>query len=658
MENLKTAKKSDLKISNFEAKASKTQSVKRIAMYVIYDKDGILDGYRKYYLQELRKVVDCIVGVVSGTLTPESRRELEELTDDFFVRENTGLLAGSWIDGIAHIGWDKLYEYDELLMLNDSFFGPFFPLQDMLDAAEKSDADFYGAMRNFEQKAYTQIAGRPLKHGWFRGSICYFYIIKRRLLHSTEFRNYWSSKPTIKEDWDTYFFAEMDFFDYVLDAGFKIDAYQSDKLKGYFFDNLTHNMHKLVGDEKIPFARIRPFCTDMKDQSLQINHGKDPRETLEYIEKHTDYDTNLIWDYILRTKNLTHIWNQLQLEYIVSKDCVEKPFTYDKKIAVILHIYYEDLVEEVASYCENFLPNTDFYITTTSKKTKQAIVAAFNKRKLHYVCKIRPNVGVAMSTLWVTYSEVVTGGEYEYVCYFHDKKSPYSLYAVQGEQFAARCYENLFGTKEVVKNIINLFQENPRLGIMGPPVVYHGDYFSVASRTWATNYQNTVSLAKKLDIHVDINPNIVPVAPYGDMFWFRAEALKKSIGYGLTYDDFDIPYAPDGTFMHAIERIYGFAAQDSGYYYADVINNDNARSDLVNYQYMLYQLCEIMMQNGHNPYNFEEAKSIMRHYKGHLINSNIAKRFLQSLLENPKTHRFGMFLWKTYRRIFKKKYSK
>ena len=639
-------------IPNSESADYKT--VKRIAIYVIYDKDGILDGYRKYYLQELRKVTDYIVAVVSGTLTPESRDELEKLTDDFYVRENVGLLAGSWIDGIAHIGWDTLYEYDELLMLNDSFFGPFFPLEEMFEAAEKSNADFYGAMKNFEEKSYTQIAGKSLKHGWFRGSICYFYIIKKSLLHSPEFRRYWSSKPIIKENWDTYFFAEMDFYDYVRDAGFRVDAYQSDKLKGYFFDNLSHNMYRLVSEDKIPFARIRPFGTDMKDQSLQVHYGKDPRQTLDYIEKHTEYNTDLIWDYILRTKNLTHIWNQLQLEYVVPKDSVEKPFKYRQKIAVIVHIYYDDLADEIAGYCENFIPETDFYITTTSKKTQEAIHKAFGKRKLKYVCKIRPNVGVAMSTLWVTYADIVTGGQYEYVCYFHDKKSPYAQFGEIGKQFATRCYENLFGTKEVVKNIINLFEENPRLGVLGPPVVYHGNYFSVSSRTWRGNYQNTVNLAEKLGLHVNINPNITPVAPYGDMLWFRADALKKAIGNGLTYDDFNVAYAPDFTFMHAIERIYGFAAQDSGYYYGDVINNDNARSDLVNYQYMLYQLCEIMIQNGHNPYNFEEAKSILRRYKGQLINTNLAKRFLQKLLENPKTYRFGMFLRNTYRKLFKK----
>lgn len=628
---------------------NENNKIKRIAMYVIYDQDGILDGYRKYYLQELRKFTDTIVAVVSGTLTPESRIELETLADDILVRENKGLLAGSWIDGIQHIGWDKLYQYDELLMLNDSFFGPFYPLDEMFEAIESSDADFYGAFKNYEEKNLTNINGRKLKHGYFRGSICYFYIIKRNLLHSNEFKRYWNQNPVIKEDWDTYFFAEIDFYDYVIDSGFKIDAYQTDKLKGYFFDNLTHNMHKLVKDDKIPFARIRPFGTDLKYQSCLINYGKDPRETLEYIRENTKYDTNLIWDYLLRTKNLTNIWNQIQLEYVVSKSSVEKEYKYNKEIAVILHIYYDDLVEHIAQYCENFPEKTDFYITTINESTFNLIKKEFDKRELKYELKIRPNVGVAMSTLWITYADIVLSGKYEYICYFHDKKSPYGNYLISGEQFATRCYENLLGTPEVVKNIINLFENNERLGVLGAPMVYNGDYFAVCWRSWSGNYQNTVELAKKLNLHVNINPNIMPVAPYGDMFWFRADALKKAISYGFTYSDFDIEYKPDFTILHAIERIYGFAAQDSGYYYAEVINTDDARSDLVNYQYMLYTLCEKMMQNGHYPYNFEIAKQIVEHYKGQPLS---LKLYLKMKIKNKTPQPIWEFARKIYH-IFK-----
>lgn len=225
---------------------------------------------------------------------------------------------------------------------------------------------------------------------------------------------------------------------------------------------------------------------------------------------------------------------------------------------------------------------------------------------------MRPNVGVAMSTLWITYADMVTEEKYEYICYFHDKKSPYSNYEIQGEKFAERCYENLFGSKEIVMNIINLFEDNPRMGMVGPPTVYHGDYFAVVQGSWPGNYKNTVYLAQKLGIKVNICLDKVPVAPYGDMFWFRAKALKKVIGYGFNYSDFDIEYKKDFTILHAIERLYGYAVQDSGYYYAEVINSDYARSELINLRYVLNNYFEIMLNRGFYPYNFEFTKEILK----------------------------------------------
>lgn len=623
---------------------------KRIAIYVIYDKDGVLDSFRKYYLTELSKVVDYILAVVCGTLTPESRDELEKIANEIYVRENKGLLAGAWVDGIGHIGWDTLNQYDELFMLNDSFFGPLYPLNDMMDAMEKSDADFYGAMRNFEDKNITNFFGHRPSHGYIRGSICYFYVIKSRLLHSSEFKSYWSKLPPIEQDSDTYFYAEINFYDFVVDAGFKVDAYQTDKLKGYYFDNLTHNMEKLVRDDKIPFVRIRPFGSDMMYQALTMGYGKDPRETLKYIEEHTNYDVGMIWDYLLRTKNLTDIYYQLQMEYIVPKDTVEKPFTYDKKCAVILHIYYQDQVERLANYCLNFPENTDFYVTTTKEETNDAVNKAFKSRDLHVVSKVRPNVGVAMSTLWVTYADVVTNGDYEYICYFHDKKSPYLNYAMHGDTFAVRCYDNLFGTKEIVKNIINLFEENPRMGVLGVPVVYHGQYFGVHLLSWPINYENTVKLSKELRLDVSIKADVAPVAPYGDMFWFRANAMKKAIGHGFTYDDFDVEYKSDGTFMHAIERIYGFCAQDAGYYYAEVLNADDARSDLVNYQYMLYHLVDILITNKQLVTNFEITKDVVRYHTAaeNAMTPAVARKALKTLIK-AKT---PTGIWNFFKRIY------
>ena len=46
--------------------------------------------------------------------------------DSVFCRENIGYDAGAFKDALCTlIGWDTVYEYDELILVNDSFFGRF-----------------------------------------------------------------------------------------------------------------------------------------------------------------------------------------------------------------------------------------------------------------------------------------------------------------------------------------------------------------------------------------------------------------------------------------------------------------------------------------------------------------------------------------------------
>ena len=320
-------------------------------------------------------------------------------------------------------------------------------------------------------------------------------------------------------------------------------------------------------------------------------------------------------------------------------------YSYEKKIAAILHIYYEDQVKLLAKYCNNFPSNTDFYITTTCEKTKKLIEKTFSESGIKIICTIRPNIGVAMSTLWVTYADVIASGEYEYICYIHDKKSPYSDYEIVGQQFAERCFENLVGTKNVIENVINLFENNPKLGILGPPEPYHGAYYTVFADSWMANYQNAVKVAKELGLSVDIRAEIPPAAPLGDMFWFRADALKKIPEMNFKYEDFDVKYAPDGTKLHAIERLYGYIAQDAGYYYAEVINSDEARSDLVNFRYIIHDIMRNMLSAGCIAYNFELAKTFAS-------NCNGTKQSKRLVLKSKVKKFIPTSVWKILKKIY------
>ena len=178
----------------------------------------------------------------------------------------------------------------------------------------------------------------------------------------------------------------------------------------------------------------------------------------------------------------------------------------------------------------------------------------------------------------------------------HDKKAGQNSPKMIGESFAYHCYENTLPTKEFAENVIALFEENPRLGLLVPPTPSHGPYYSTIGQEWHTNYQNVLELAKKWNIQVDINESKPPVAPLGTTFWFRKEALKSLFNVGLTYEDF--PKEPtgtnDGNIMHAIERLYPFVAQQNGYYCGWLLSDKYAKMEITNLYKMFRDVNEAL----------------------------------------------------------------
>jgi len=71
------------------------RAVKRITIYVVHDKDGIIDDYIPFYLMELRPCVTHLVVVCNGLLTDEGRHKLSNYADDIY---GTGEMAQHWYE--------------------------------------------------------------------------------------------------------------------------------------------------------------------------------------------------------------------------------------------------------------------------------------------------------------------------------------------------------------------------------------------------------------------------------------------------------------------------------------------------------------------------------------------------------------------------------
>ena len=121
--------------------------MKRLALYVFWEKDGIVRDYVAYYLQALKSVAQDITVIVNGSLSPEGRTRLEKLGIDILVRNNEGLDFGAWKHALLHRGWENIHGYDELVLCNCTCYGPVYPFSEMFSIMSRRVCDFWGINR-------------------------------------------------------------------------------------------------------------------------------------------------------------------------------------------------------------------------------------------------------------------------------------------------------------------------------------------------------------------------------------------------------------------------------------------------------------------------------------------------------------------------------
>ena len=101
---------------------------KKIGVFIFFDRDGIVDDYVTYLLDDLVNSLDDLIIISNSYLDCDNKNKLLKYTDKIDVRNNVGLDAGAF-----KYAYDKyknyFNEFDELTIINDTFFGPFIPFK-------------------------------------------------------------------------------------------------------------------------------------------------------------------------------------------------------------------------------------------------------------------------------------------------------------------------------------------------------------------------------------------------------------------------------------------------------------------------------------------------------------------------------------------------
>ncbi|WP_308723305.1 rhamnan synthesis F family protein [Paenibacillus polysaccharolyticus] len=159
--------------------------MRRLGIFVFYDKSGIVDGYVEYIITQLNKVLDDLIIVVNGDINEAGECILKNYSTQFYKRDNTGLDAGAYADVIVNLlGEEKLSQYDELVLCNDTFYGPFVSFEEIFTSMKNEKYDFWG------------IDG--IKRNFLSYIVMYFCVFRGKLLKNGDLFNYFKSNVLFK----------------------------------------------------------------------------------------------------------------------------------------------------------------------------------------------------------------------------------------------------------------------------------------------------------------------------------------------------------------------------------------------------------------------------------------------------------------------------
>lgn len=162
---------------------SSLQTATNLCIFSHYDPNGRVEPYVLDYLAELKRLDFSVVIVsTSHTLGADDIRALEEVATAAFLRENMGYDFGSYKMGIDFLQKQKSTP-KQLLLANDSVYGPFHALDQIFTNAKSYD--LYGMTDSFDHHHHLQ---------------SFFLVYGERILANQHFWDFWGSVEFIDRE--------------------------------------------------------------------------------------------------------------------------------------------------------------------------------------------------------------------------------------------------------------------------------------------------------------------------------------------------------------------------------------------------------------------------------------------------------------------------
>lgn len=547
--------------------------MKRLGVLVFFDPEGIVDEYLVYLLDKIKGSLKDLVIICNGYTRDETIACFKKYSSRVIKRENRGYDGGAYKDCILnHLSKEELNEYDELLLFNDTFFGPLYPFEDVFSTMDLREIDFWGITRH-PKSGIDVIQNEHLQS--------YFLGIRSSILQSNDFYEFWEQLGEATNFQEAVDMFEVSFTSFFEGRGFKWDSYVDsrylDNVKN-LGTNYNHNHYKiyeLMKEHKHPFIK-------KKDFSVQSDGAINMQNALRYVDECTDYDVRLIWKTILRKYNLNDLYYCLNLNCVIpeketSMEALEQ--LENSKLAVIILINSDRYLEKIAKRMELLQQIGMCYLFFKNKTIKEKFDGIVNVENV--ACdKVVRKIGSSLSKKSVVENMLSISRKSDYICYMHDVETEEENIPnwVTDENFNY-LFDNCLFSKEQIANIIWRFSKNECLGILAPPFISHSVYLYNWRNFWSVDFKILEEICHMWGSRIDLNQWKYPMFNT-DVFWCKTNVAKELFENILTIQKYIERYLDKRVFEALMQVTIPYMAQGIGYYTENMLTTEYAKAQM------------------------------------------------------------------------------
>lgn len=522
----------------------------RVAVLAHWDSDAVVDPYVIHYLAHFKELGWRTILISDKAI--KLTDDLLQVTDAVLYRTCPGYDFTSWKGALEY--FPSLIDAEELILTNDSVFAPVGSLYTMHAAMMDVRCDFWGPVGSREFIPHLQ---------------SYYLIFRSKALRHEAFSRFWAG---VQPDADRKraIRCETALSTWLASHGLQPAVYAPMPLLNDDISNLTHDFWRELINIGTPF-----FKRELLKENVRNANINDCMAVLAAA----GYPIHLIANYFKRigvTPGVSMPPRAVAPEGVWPPDVrvLEIPCKPDNciqllpeekakigTVGVFLHIYYEDLTEELVQ-CALCVPEPRrVYISTDTQAKEIHIRKILELHNLEAEIRVFPNRGWDIAPFLVGFADRIR--EHTIILRLHSKRSS-QIPGDIGTHWRQTLLNILAGSRGRTQGIMRAFAHNQELGMVCPP---HAVYWKDCVH-FGGNYVRMEQLLSRL--RITIRPDLPIDFPMGSMFWCRSVVLEPWLEMPLRFEDFEptTPESRDQSLAHAMERLFFFGCGIAGYRWA------------------------------------------------------------------------------------------